>query len=125
MKKNINLAGSLLTRAESACMRKKLESRVAEIFERSQPGKYSLIDDRQFGMEAVLENIDSKISYPQVKLAYQIWSAMHTTDRHAVLIRFHRLYVGSHDANRHFEKTLMFCVLFINELAGNLAQDTE
>ena len=59
---------------------------------------------------------------PQLKIGYQLWSAMQTADRHAVLCYFHGGYTGQYASYACKNKTQVFCAVFIYELAAVLVE---
>lgn len=102
----------------SAILRVRLENHLTKVFTEERICQYLAIDD--YGTEMQLANScqASTLALPRIKLAFQLWSGMCVADRHAVLGKFHSLYAGD-------QKTLIFCALFVHELANILAEVME
>ena len=113
-----------MSKMESAYLSQRLEDHLAIIFANQTIFKYLEIDSYGPELQIMGDCTDNVMVLPQIKLAYQIWLNMFTTDRHNVIGKFHRLYAGLPVLSKDNKRTLIFCALFIHEFAAILAEAT-
>jgi hypothetical protein len=111
-----------MSKMDSAYLRQRLEGHLAVIFANQTIFKYLEIDGCRPELQIIGGCMDNVMALPQIKLAYQIWLDMYTTDRHNVVGKFYRLYTTLPILGQDNQKTLIFCALFIHELAAILAE---
>ena len=114
-----------MSKMDSAYLRQRLEDHLAVIFANQTICKYLEIDDCRPELHIIGDCANNVMVLPQIKLSYQIWLEMYTTDRHNVIGKFHRLYAALPISSLDNKKTLIFCALFIHEFAAILAEATE
>jgi hypothetical protein len=113
---------STMSKMDSAYLRQRLEDHLAVIFANQTIFKYLEIDGCRPELHIMSDCTNSVMVLPQIKLAYQIWLDMFTTDRHNVIDKFHRLYATLPISSLDNKKTVVFCALFIHEFAAILAE---
>jgi len=111
-----------MSKMDSAHLRQRLEDHLAVIFANQTIFKYLEIDGCGRELQIIGDCAVRITALPQIKLAYQIWFDMYTTDRYGVVVKFLRLYAALPLLNKDTKRTLIFCTLFIHEFAVILAE---
>jgi hypothetical protein len=104
----------------SANLREQLEEQLALIFKNDTINQYLTID----GHGSELQIIGDNCTFPQLSTAFYVWTTMTVSDRHQVLGKFQQLYTALTIQSPGKRKTLIFCALFVHELATILATAT-
>ena len=105
---------------DSAELRNRLEKHLTALFSNKTVGKYLKIDGCGTELQILLNFPNHALTFSPIKLAYNIWLGMDATDRYAVLAKFHCLYASLPVIDTGNRKILIFCALFIHELAAIL-----
>lgn len=111
-----------LSKAESIVLRNRLENHLIALFSSKAIIRYISINDCKPELQILGNYENNPHAFPQIKLAFNIWSAMDIADRHNVLGKYQRLYTSFWLTSAEGQKTLTFCALFIHEFSSILAE---
>lgn len=113
-----------ICKAGSAVLRNQLQARLAVVFAGNAISKYLVIDGCGPELQ-ILCNCNPLQILAQAKFAFSTWTEMETLHRHQVIGRFQQLYAAHPVAEHGNRKTLLFCALFVHEIASVLAEAME